>query len=139
MSFTIKRSFTVPVLKVWEAITHPLQMRQWYFDIPDFKAKVGFEFSFEGGEKNQIYIHRCTIMEVVPFKKLCYTWLYQGYTGKSLVCFELFAGVNTTTLKLTHTGLESFPEDNPDFSKENFEKGWEEIIGTSLKKFLHRH
>jgi hypothetical protein len=33
--------------------------------------------------------------------------------------------------------LETFPA-NPDFAKENFSKGWNQIIGTSLKEFLEK-
>jgi hypothetical protein len=43
---------------------------------------------------------------------------------------------NLTKLKLIHEGLGTFPARNPDFAKENFEEGWNWIIGTSLKEFL---
>jgi hypothetical protein len=39
-------------------------------------------------------------------------------------------------LKLTHDGLETFPQNNPDFAKKNFATGWTEIVGESLKKFV---
>ena len=35
-------------------------------------------------------------------------------------------------------GIESFQTDNPDFAGESFTKGWEYIIGTSLKEFLEK-
>jgi hypothetical protein len=43
-----------------------------------------------------------------------------------------------TRLKLTHEGLETFPQDNPDFAKESFTAGWTEIIGTLLKQYLEK-
>ncbi len=43
---------------------------------------------------------------------------------------------NKTRLKLTHKGLHTFPESNPDFAIVNFVAGWNEIIGTSLKGFV---
>ncbi len=39
-------------------------------------------------------------------------------------------------LRLTHEGLETFPQHDEDFSVENFTKGWNAILGTSLKNFL---
>jgi hypothetical protein len=41
-------------------------------------------------------------------------------------------------VKLTHEGLETFPQNNPDFAKESFMQGWTYILGTSLKKFLEK-
>jgi len=63
---------------------------------------------------------------------------YQNYAGYSLVTFELFAEDGKTRLKLTHSGLESFPvTPNKDFVKENFAAGWTHIIGTSLNTYLN--
>ena len=47
--FVIERVFDAPAANVWKAITEIDHLRQWYFNIPDFKAKVGFEFTFESG------------------------------------------------------------------------------------------
>jgi len=45
----IERTFDAPVAKVWKAITDKDAMKQWYFDLPEFKAEVGFEFQFLAG------------------------------------------------------------------------------------------
>ena len=37
-----------PVAKVWKAITDKDDMKQWYFDLAEFKPEVGFEFQFKG-------------------------------------------------------------------------------------------
>ena len=34
-----------PASKVWKAITDKNEMKQWYFDLAEFKPEVGFEFS----------------------------------------------------------------------------------------------
>ncbi len=38
---------------VWNAITDPVKMKEWYFDIPDFKPEVGFEFQFTAGSEQK--------------------------------------------------------------------------------------
>jgi len=111
-------------------------MKQWYFDLAEFKPEIGFEFQFLGGTEDKKYLHICKITEVVALKKLIYSWRYDGYQGISHVTFELYPEGNGTRLKLTHKGLETFPADNSDFARENFAAGWTDIIGRSLKEFL---
>lgn len=125
-----------PPSKVWRAITNKDDMKKWYFDLEEFKPQKGFEFKFYGGTEQKQYLHICKITEVVPEKKLTYSWRYDGYQGESFVTWELFPEGDKTRLKLTHEGLETFPYDNPDFRRENFAEGWNEIIGTSIGKFL---
>jgi uncharacterized protein YndB with AHSA1/START domain len=135
--FTIEKSFDVPVSKVWKAITNSELMKQWYFDIDEFKPEIGFEFRFYGGSEYKKYLHQCKITEVVTGKKISYSWCYDGYPGKSIVSCELFEEDDKKTkLKLTHEGLETFPANNPDFAEKSFAEGWTYIIGTSLKEFL---
>jgi len=134
----IERSFDSPAIKIWKAITNRDQMAKWYFDLKEFKSEVGFEFRFSGGPSpDRQYLHVCVITEVEYCKKLTYSWRYDGYEGISYVTFELFAGgENQTRVKLTHTGLETFPASKPDFAKHNFVAGWTDIIGRSLKGYL---
>ena len=137
--FTIERTYNVPVKKVWQAITEKEKMKQWYFDLNEFRPEVGFEFSFTGqGSKGEKYVHLCKIVDVIENKKLAYSWTYEGYPGYSVVTFELFEeGKDKTRLKLTHEGLETFPVLG-DFAKASFAAGWTEIIGTSLKNFFEK-
>lgn len=126
------------VSTVWKAITDKDEMKQWYFDLKDFKPVVGFEFSFYGGVEDRQYLHLCKITEVIPERKLSYSWKYDGFEGNSLVSFELFPEGSKTRLKLTHEGLETFPSDIADFNKKNFEMGWNEIIGKSIKEYVEK-
>ena len=135
--FVIERTYNAPVEKVWKAITDREQMKEWYFDMPDFKPEVGFEFTFKGENEGRVFVHLCKITEVVPLKKLKHTWTYEGMEGISYVTFELFEEGQQTRLKLTHEGLETFPQDR-DFRKENFAQGWTHIVGTSLNEFLEK-
>jgi len=134
--FIIERTFNVSVEKVWKAITDKDEMKKWYFDLAEFKPKVGFEFRFYGGPPEKQYMHICIITEVVERKKLTYSWRYEGYEGISYVTFELFQESEKTRLRLIHKGLETFPISNPDLAKKNFAEGWNHIIGISLKEYL---
>jgi uncharacterized protein YndB with AHSA1/START domain len=138
--FVIERILDAPVSAVWEAITDNRKMKRWYFDIREFKPEVGFEFRFSGGTEEKQYLHICKITEVIPYQKLTYSWKYKDYPGESFVTFDLFPEEKKKTkLKLTHTGLESFPADNdPAFAKKSFAEGWTHIIGKSLKEFVER-
>jgi uncharacterized protein YndB with AHSA1/START domain len=131
----IERTFNAPVARVWKALTDVEQMRAWYFELKDFRPEVGFEFEFVVEHEGMTYHHLCKITEVIPQKKIAYTWRYKGHPGDSLVTFELAAVGDETRLKLTHEGLETFPK-TAAFARKNFEAGWTAIIGSELKQFL---
>lgn len=132
----VERSYDAPPEHIWQALTDPEQMKQWYFDLPGFRAEVGYRFQFEGGPPEKIYLHLCEVTEVVPNQRLSYSWRYDGYEGNSFVTFEIFPEGGKTQLRLTHRGLHSFPASNPDLAASNFKQGWTEILGTSLAGFL---
>lgn len=134
----IEKTYNAPVATVWHALTSKEAMKQWYFDIADFKPETGFEFSFYGqGKEGESYLHLCKITDVTKEKKLRYSWRYEGYEGISYVTFELFAENGKTRLVLTHEGIETFPATaNNAFAKENFMQGWTWLTGTGLAKYL---
>jgi len=134
----IERTYNAPIAKVWKAITDKSDMKQWYFDIAEFKPVVGFEFQFDASNENITYRHLCKITEVIPGKKITYSWRYNGYPGNSSVSFELFEEGKKTRVKLTHEGLETFPQDKPDFAESSFTGGWTHFIGKALKEFVER-
>ena len=131
----VERTFDAPVSRVWKALTDVDQMRVWYFDLKEFKPQVGFEFAFVVEHEGNAYHHLCKVTEVIPEKKIAYTWRYKGEVGDSLVTFELFGKGDRTRLKLTHSGIETFPK-TPAYARKNFEAGWTEIVGSELKRFV---
>ena len=134
----IERTLNAPAQRVWKAITDPTDMKQWYFDLPGFKAEVGYECTMTKDKDGKIYKHLFKVTEVVPGKKLTYNWKYEGYPGNSFVTFELIPEGNKTKLRLSHAGLETFPANEPDLQVKNFEEGWTDIIGRSLPGFLEK-
>lgn len=129
--------YNAPLEKVWNALTDKDQMKEWYFDIPDFELEEGSVFNFyEPGGKNEFH-HQCTIKEINPFKKFQHTWTYpEKSKGETTLTWELFPEGDTTLVKLSQTGIESFADGGEAFSKENFETGWKEIMSSSLKDFV---
>jgi uncharacterized protein YndB with AHSA1/START domain len=134
-----ERTYNAPVGKVWAAITSKEQMKEWYFDLEEFKPEVGFVFKFWGGPPDgEQFLHICEILEVIPNKKLTHSWRYDGYTGNSVLTWELFDESEKTRVKLTHAGLDTFPADKPEFAVHNFNEGWTHILGISLKDYLEK-
>jgi uncharacterized protein YndB with AHSA1/START domain len=133
----INRIFNAPVARVWKALTSADQMREWYFDLKEFKAEVGFEFDFLVEHEGNKYHHLCRVTEVIPEEKIAYTWRYKGEPGDSLVTFELAPEGDNTRLKLTHTGIETFPR-TPAYARKNFENGWNAILDSELRQYLEK-
>lgn len=135
----VERSYDAPPETIWQAITDPERMKQWYFDLPGFRAEVGYKFQFTGGPApERQYLHLCEITEAIPNEQLTYSWRYDGYEGNSFVTFALFPKEGKTLLRLTHIGLNTFPASNPDLAASNFEAGWTDILGTYLTDFLEK-
>lgn len=133
----VERTYDAPVEKVWKAITDKEQMKEWYFNPDQFELKEGFQFRFAGqGHKGEQYMHICTITELIPFARLQYSWQYENLPGYSVVSFDLISMGDQTKLRLTHHGLETFPQDNDDFARNSFNEGWNHIIGKSLPEYL---
>ena len=125
------------VKQVWHAITNKFSMKKWYFDIPDFELKEGSVFNFfEPGNDNKFH-HQCKILEIVPFRKLQHSWTYPELSkGKSILTWNLSSLDNHTKVRLTHEGVETFADGGLDFKIENYEAGWNELLGINLKNFL---
>ena len=137
--WVVEQVLDAPVALVWRAITDPGMMKHWYFDVPAFRAEIGCRFEFLAGKpEHRQYLHVCQVTDVVPGRRLSYSWRFDGEEGDSEVVFELFPEGARTRLRLTHSGLESFAA-NPDLAIDNFREGWRYIIGTSLHDWLDRH
>ena len=133
----VERTYNANIQRVWKAITDRDQMKEWYFDLEEFKPETGFKFEFTGGDETVQFLHECIVLEADPPHKLSYSWRYPDREGYSVVTFELFAEDETKTrLRLTHEGIDSFPQDDHRFGIASFTAGWNEIIGVSLKNFV---
>ncbi|KQR67429.1 SRPBCC domain-containing protein [Pedobacter sp. Leaf176] len=129
--------YNVEAVKIWTALTDNNEIKKWFFQLKDFKPKIGYKFDFSGGpEQGPHYLHLCEITELVEGRKLAYTWRYDGYPGNSEVCWELFEKAGQTRVVITHTGLETFSENGENFSKGSFKAGWTYFLSNALKNYL---
>lgn len=133
-------SYKAPIETVWKAISDKDQMKEWYFELEAFKAEKGFQFQFTGGDEKEQYLHHCEVLLSEPPNTLRYTWTYPEHNdGYSIVSWELLKDQDDeriTQLTLQHEGLESFPTDDPNFAVASFTKGWNFILGESLRDYL---
>jgi len=75
---------------------------------------------------------------VITGKKLTHSWRYEDMPGYHMSHGSFFDKDDQTLLKLTHAGIDTFPNANPDFDISNFVVGWDHIINKSLKNILGR-
>ena len=135
----VKQRVNAPVERVWNALTDKAQMKEWYFDIPDFELGVHNEFNFfEPGGENKFH-HRGEILEMIPNQKFKHSWFYPEFSKeKTIVKWELKEDREGTIITLTHKGLENLGHLGKDFQKDSFEQGWNDIIGRSLKSYVEK-
>ncbi len=129
MNGTIKHQFFFPHPKetVWEYLTRPELLEQWLMK-NNFQPIVGFEFQFRTNPIPSLDfdgICHCKVLEIVPYKKLSYSW--KGGPGKgkitldTLVVWQLESNDKGTELFLEHSGFGK--EENLNFYK-GMTDGW---------------
>jgi uncharacterized protein YndB with AHSA1/START domain len=103
--------FPHPTEIVWEYLTKPELMEQWLMK-NDFQPIVGLDFQFRTNPIPSLDfdgIFYCKVLEIVPFKKLSYSWNSGPGEGKitldSIVIWKLEATDKGTELFLEHSGF----------------------------------
>jgi uncharacterized protein YndB with AHSA1/START domain len=137
MTVRIEHLFNAPVDRVWAAITRWDEMVQWYFEnIPEFRAEVGFQTSFTVMSDERPFTHIWKVTSVVPGREITYQWNFAEYEGTGSVHFLLAPEGKDTLLTLTNEGLETFPRNVPEFTRESCIAGWGFFIKDRLAKYL---
>lgn len=132
-----KKEYHTSVQQVWKALTNLSEMKKWYFEnIPKFKPIIDFETCFVVKSDTRIFTHQWSVIEVIPYKKIAYSWKYLEYPGNGFVSFELFENNHKTKLTLTLTITEDFPSDIPEFKRESCEQGWSYFLSERLNDYL---
>ena len=134
-----KLFFSQPPEEVWEYLTKAELMSQWLMP-NNFMPIVGYDFEFRTKPSAQLAfdgIAYCKVIEIVPFKKLSYSWkLGPGHskiTLDSIVFWELKATENGTELSLIHTGFKEI-ENLTIYSAMN--EGWLKNMN-KIKQFIN--
>ena len=113
MAASIKHQlfFPQPPAAVWEYLTNAELMELWLMK-SDFQLIAGHEFQFRIGPKPSLDfdgIVYCKVLEIVPFKKLSYSWKLGPGDGTfnvdSVVRWELQPKDNGTELILDHSNF----------------------------------
>ena len=133
----VEQHFNKRANSVWAAITEQEQMVKWFFDsIPEFKPEVGFETSFDVDSGNRIFRHNWKIIEADAPSKIVYLWSYEDIEGAGTVTFKIFEQDDGALVRVINEGLDNFPENIPEFSRESCIGGWEYFIQDRLKQYL---
>ncbi len=125
-SLVLKRRLKAAPEKVYEAWTNPEQMTRWWGApdttkpaVAETDLRVGGRFRVQfwaGGQQNSV---SGTYREVVPNRKLCFSWAWQSTPEReSLVTIELNPVTEGTMLTLTH---EQFYDEQ---ARDNHSRGW---------------
>jgi len=106
-----------PVVRVWEHITDPAKIAGWL--MPNtFEGVAGKEFRMDCGSGDVI---DGVVLEVVPLKKLVYTWMSKDLKKKTTVTITLRELRGGTRLTLVHSGWEKLPPSEVD-------RGWDACL-----------
>jgi len=133
----VELSVSNNVETIWAALTEPDQMRQWFFEVmPDFKAEVGFVTKFDLSSQDRNFPHVWEVVEAVENEKISVDWTFVGYQGSSNVTFEIIAGNDSNTIRLTAKAIEDFQQDIPEFKRDSAVGGWDYLINEQLNSFL---
>ena len=124
-------SFPHPPEVVWEYLTRPELLELWLMK-NTFTPVVGAEFQFRTNPMPSLDfdgICHCKVLEIVPFRKLSYSWKNGPGNGEitldSVVTWQLQPTATGTDLLLEHTG---FSKESEGFYN-GFSQGWPEKFG----------
>jgi uncharacterized protein YndB with AHSA1/START domain len=131
-------TINAPVSKVWEALTTPSIIKQYFFGtdaISDWK--VGSPLIFKGEWQGKKYEDKGTILDIVPQKifKYSYWSSMSGIEDKPenyvIVTYELNGNDSSTVLNITQ---ENIPDEK---TRIHSEENWNKVLG-DLKKLMEK-
>jgi len=123
-----------PASKVWKALTEKEQIDKWFMKPDNFRAEAGTTFHMTGTKDGKEFPHTCTILEIIPEKKLTYTWNMTAIDGETIVSWELEEKGTATKLTLTHSQWDKVKFHTTDLSHSDFVNGWNHFTN-KLKEY----
>ncbi len=132
----IEVNINAPAAKVWEALTNPLLIKQYFFGteaVSDWQK--GSSLHFKGTWEGKEYLDRGTILDIKPGKFLRYNYLssFSGLEDKienyANITYSLLQESNFTKLVVTQDNIAT--QDAKVHSEEN----WKAVL-KGLKKLV---
>ncbi len=127
-TLVVERVIDAPAEKIFRALTKESQLKQWFYPIQrGFTVEVECDDSVGGSYKidmidpdGKVYVHTGEIRELVPNKKLSFTW--NSHVVEDTLVTILLDRVNEgTKITLTH-------EFKPSDKIEGHDEGWKELL-----------
>ena len=129
----IERELVLPVAieRVWEALTDPAEVSEWFDIHTEIDLRPGGAASF-GWEKDGRF--RAVVEEVDPPRRFAYRWCLDretpvGEGPTTRVEFTLEEASEGTRLRLVESGFASLPEGVRDRHLADNVSGWDESLG----------
>ncbi len=119
---------------VWRAITDQEEISTWFIEA-DFKATLGYQYTFKSSEENGCTQITGEIKAATPYE-LIYTWIVEGTGTETTVRWLLEEVDGGTKLVLEHSGISNYQDNETALAMFNsFNGGWDNCI-IELDKFL---
>jgi uncharacterized protein YndB with AHSA1/START domain len=135
----IERELVLPVAieRVWEALTDPAEVSEWFDIHTEIDLRPGGAASF-GWEKDGRF--RAVVEEVDPPRRFAYRWCLDRETSvgegpTTRVEFTLEEASEGTRLRLVESGFASLPDQHEYQSQSGNDEGWDHEL-EELREFL---
>jgi len=136
--------FDHPVEKVWEYLTKPELIARWLME-NDFRPERGCQFTFKTRASMEMMFDGnvyCEVLEIIPFKKLVYSWKFGPGGGRidvdSVVTWTLFPKDGGTELRLLHSGIDG---ERNSLAYQIMNTGWDNHVrvkmGELIRSMIH--
>ena len=128
MTRSIEREIRVEAAPevVYEVITSPEHLREWWPDEADLEAEPGATGTLTFGAEPETKVATLTVIEAEPPRRFAFRWAYDGdvatVDNSLLVTFDLIPSGDGTVLRFAETGYDEAAK--PDEMYEDHSTGW---------------
>ena len=126
--------FHHPIEKVWQSITEGSEISKWFISA-DFKAEVGYKYTFTATEEHGSTTISGTVLEANPYT-LKYTWKTGDASVETTVLWQLESNGTGTKLILEHTGISKIGGEAAIEAFNHFSMGWDACLSV-LPNYLN--
>lgn len=124
--------------KIWNAISKAEEMSTWFIPT-DFKAEVGYNYTFNSPDKENCEPITGTVKQATPYT-LIYTWIVGNTNVETVVKWQLEKIDGGTKLYLEHSGISNYTVENAVTMFTSFNGGWDNCVNELsgyLKQEVH--